>query len=166
MAWLTASRHKHPVCQSSAGDTENRQNYGIFGEHRKHSYLTFCFAGNGLPPTTNKYCDFNATLMCNVMEEICNPQCPKLKIHNNINGDCIIFRYFAYNFPQLPGHTSLHCEFIWILCVFNNSLLAWRRIYDRSPNNNLSVKTKCEKVWRKGALFCSLIGHRKSPLFV
>ena len=28
----------------------------------KHTYLIFCFAGNGLPPTTNKYCDFNSTL--------------------------------------------------------------------------------------------------------
>ena len=33
-----------------------------------HSYLTFWFTGNGLAPTTNKYCDFNATHMCSVTD--------------------------------------------------------------------------------------------------
>ena len=30
----------------------------------KPSYVTIWFAGNGLAPTTNKHCDFIATLMC------------------------------------------------------------------------------------------------------
>ena len=30
----------------------------------KKSHGTFCFAGNWLAPTINKYCDFNATLTC------------------------------------------------------------------------------------------------------
>ena len=35
----------------------------------KHSYLTFWFAGNGLVPTTTKYCHFNAFLMHSVRGE-------------------------------------------------------------------------------------------------
>ena len=33
-------------------------------------------------PTTNRYYDFNANLMCGVMDEKCNLQCLKLKKHN------------------------------------------------------------------------------------
>ena len=38
----------------------------------KHSHLTIWFAGNGLAPTTNRYCGFNATLACSVMDGRCN----------------------------------------------------------------------------------------------
>ena len=37
-----------------------------FEAQRKHSYLTFWFVGNGLAPTTTKYCHFNAFLMHSV----------------------------------------------------------------------------------------------------
>ena len=38
--------------------------------------LVIWFAGNDLAPTTNKHCDFNATLTCSVMGEnaTCNVQ--------------------------------------------------------------------------------------------
>ena len=61
----------------------------------KHSYLTFWFAGNGLAPTTNRYCDINATIKCNVMDENCNLQCPKLKINIKNVQECVICLYFA-----------------------------------------------------------------------
>ena len=35
----------------------------------KHSYLTFLFVRNGLAPTTNKYCDFDATLIWSDADE-------------------------------------------------------------------------------------------------
>ena len=36
--------------------------WNILKAQWKQSYLTFRFAGDGLAPTTNEYCDFNATL--------------------------------------------------------------------------------------------------------
>ena len=36
-------------------------------------------------------------------------------------------------------YPSLHCEYIGILCVFNNSLLASHIIFDRSSDNNWSI---------------------------
>ena len=56
----------------------------LLGFHRKHSYSTFWFTGNGVAPTTNKYCDFNATLTYSVMNEKYNLQCPKLMQHYRI----------------------------------------------------------------------------------
>ena len=42
-------------------------------------------------------------------------------------------------------YLSLNCESTKIVCVFNNSLLASRKISDWSPDNNLSAKTKWQK---------------------
>ena len=47
----------------------------------KHSYPWF--AGNGLAPVANKVCGLKATLMCGAMDEKCNLQYPKWKIHNS-----------------------------------------------------------------------------------
>ena len=41
--------------------------------------------------TNHKYCDFNASLMCGVMEEKYNLQCPKLQIHNAGSNNVSIF---------------------------------------------------------------------------
>ena len=57
----------------------------------KQSHLTFWFAGNGLAPTTTKYCHFNAFLMHSVRGEKYNLQCPKLKLHKIIYGDLSFF---------------------------------------------------------------------------
>ena len=54
----------------------------------KHLYFTFSFAGNGLTPTINNYCGFTVTLTRSVMDEKCNMQCAKLKIHNIRTGVC------------------------------------------------------------------------------
>ena len=35
------------------------------------------------------------------------------------------------------------------VCVFNNSLLAWHKICDRSPDNHLIAKTKYGMAWLK-----------------
>ena len=56
---------------------------------------------------------------------------------------------FTYFTLQLPGYPSLHCGSMGILSVFNNSLLASRKICDRSPDNNLSGKTNGRDVWLK-----------------
>ena len=53
--------------------------------------------------------------------------------------ECVIYQYFAYNCPQLPGYKSLYCESMGILCVLDNSLLALHRIRNQSLNNNLST---------------------------
>ena len=57
----------------------------------KHSYLTFWFAGNGLAPTTTRYCHFNTFLMHSVRDEKYNLQCPKSKLHKIIYGDLSFF---------------------------------------------------------------------------
>ena len=54
----------------------------------KHLYFTFSFAGNGLTPTINNYYGFTVTLTRSVMDEKCNMQCAKLKIHNIRTGVC------------------------------------------------------------------------------
>ena len=42
----------------------------------EHLYLTFRFAGNGLAPTTNLYCDLYSAKDSGVMEQKYNFQCP------------------------------------------------------------------------------------------
>ena len=42
------------------------KSFEYFEAQWKHSYLTFWFAGNGLAPTTTKYCHFNAFLIHSV----------------------------------------------------------------------------------------------------
>ena len=58
----------------------------------KNSYLTFWFAGNGLAPPTNKYCDFNASLAFSVMDDKCNLQSRKLKIRSRVYTNIYISR--------------------------------------------------------------------------
>ena len=84
----------HLICARTNSWASN-ENAGDLRRHRAHydviemkyttgknmDYLTFCFAGNDLVPTTNKYHDFNAALVCSVLDENCNSQCPKLKWH-------------------------------------------------------------------------------------
>ena len=52
--------------------------WNIWKAQCQHLYQTFWFAGNGLAPASNKYCDFKATVMCSVMYIKSNFQ---LKIH-------------------------------------------------------------------------------------
>ena len=53
-----------------------------------------------------------------------------------------------------------------ILCVYNNPLFASRQICDRSPDNNLSAKTKWQNGVTQGAVYSHLASYRKSSSFV
>ena len=52
-----------------------------------------------------------------------------------------------------------------ILCVFNNSLLASRKIFDRSTDSNLSAKTQWQESVTQGAMYCHLVSYRKFASF-
>ena len=52
-----------------------------------------------------------------------------------------------------------------ILCVFNNSLLASRKICDRSSDNNLGAKTTWQKDVTQCAVYCHLVSYRKSVIY-
>ena len=68
--------------------------WNIYKSQKKHWYVTFKFAENGLAATTNTYCDFNSTLMGTVTDGRCNLQYPKLKIHDRIYRSSL-FQYLA-----------------------------------------------------------------------
>ena len=53
-----------------------------------------------------------------------------------------------------------------MLCVLSNELLVSRKIWDRSPDNNLSAKTKLQNGVAQGAVFFHLVSGRKSPSIV
>ena len=98
----------------------------------KHCNLTFWFAGNCLALNTNKYCDFNATAKCSVMDEKYNLQCPKLIIHNRMFRNMSFFNIspkISYSIQYIHPYIVNLWKFLSIL---NHSLLASRKIYDRS----------------------------------
>ena len=66
------------------------------------------------------------TIICDVRNERCSIK---------YTGMCNFF-------ITLPKMSPLHCEFMRILFVFNISLLASRKICDRSADNSLSAKAK------------------------
>ena len=100
--------------------------WNIWRVQWKHSYLTFWFDGNALAATIYKYCDFDANLMCSVMDKRCHFEWPKLKTHGNVS----IFNTSR----NLLGYPALHYVDMKILYVC-----------DLSPDNNLSAKTKRQK---------------------
>ena len=55
----------------------------------------------------NKYCDFDATVMCGVKDDKCHLQCLKLKMHNRV---CRNMSYF--NTPRRIPHLQLVTSFI------------------------------------------------------
>ena len=63
--------------------------------HYRQKYWIF-----GLAPTTNKYCDFNATLTCNVMHKKCNLRWPKLKMQ------IIMYRNVSFLWLRLKFSTT------------------------------------------------------------
>ena len=90
----------------------------IWKSQWKHSYFTFSFTGNGLAPTTNKCCDFNAILSCSVMDEKCNLQCPKLKIHHRM------YRNVSFSNVSPNGSHNFQCSRhytvnLWQFCVYS-----------------------------------------------
>ena len=87
------------------GHLYHRKNIGK--AQGKHSRLAFWLARNGLAPTTNKYCYFNATLTYIVIGEKCNLQCAKFKIHNGLYSNAS-FSIRLLQFTQPPEYPSLH----------------------------------------------------------
>ena len=76
----------------------------------------FWFAGNGLPPTTNKYCDFKSKLRCSAMDEKWNFQCPKLNIYKMIFRNVSFFNTspkISHNFQDIH-HYIIN---LWKFCV-------------------------------------------------
>ena len=76
--------------------------------------------------------------------------------------ECVIIIYCAVNRLQPPWYPSLHCESMKIMCVFNNSLLATRKICHQSHDNNLTAKAKCYNGVTQFAISCRLLSYRKS----
>ena len=119
-----------------------QKGWNIWKVQWNHSYLIFWFAGNGMAPMTNMYCNFNATLVCGVMEEKCNMQCPKLKRHNRVLRNVSFF----YTSPKLlPNIQDIHhyivnvCEFcvsIIILHWHHTKFATGRRITIWAQNQN------------------------------
>ena len=69
----------------------------------KHSYLTIWFAGIGLAPTTHRYCGFNATLACSVMDERCNT-------HTCIYIDIYVYMHtHLINIIQYDSYLTIFC---------------------------------------------------------
>ena len=92
--------------------------WNILKAQGKHSYSTFRCAGNGLAPTTNKYCDLNATLTCSVMDEKYNFQYPKLKTHNRMYRSLSFFN----NSPKISHNFhGIHHYIVnlWTFCVYS-----------------------------------------------
>ena len=83
-----------------------------FEAQRSHSYLTFWFAGNGLAPTTTKYCHFNAFLMHSVRGEKHNLQCPKLKPHKITYGDLPFFNT-SHKIPHWFQGIHRYIIYLW-----------------------------------------------------
>ena len=50
--------------------------------------------------------------------------------------------------------------------MLSNELIVSRKIWDRSPYNNLSAKTKLENAVTQGAVFFHLVSSRKSASIV
>ena len=111
-------------CQAWCND--HHTYYYIWNELWTHSFLTFWFAGNGLAPTTNRYCDFYTTFMCNVVDEKYNLLCPKSKMYRGM----YIFLYFLYSFDSCIKVTILVCvwcqaispdqnvQYVYVHCTF------------------------------------------------
>ena len=102
----------------------------------RETHVAFRFVGNGLAPTTNKYCDINATLTCSdswdyytfivvsgVMDEKCNLQCSKWEIHNRMYRSVAVFNILpkiSHNFPQHHYFGTL-----WKFCAYS-IIYYWR----------------------------------------
>ena len=114
-------------------------------------------AGKSLALATNKYYDFNTTLMCSCINEKCNLQCPKLNMQNRMYRSVSFFNTslkIPHDFQGIH-----HCIVnLWnIVRAFNNGLLASHKICYRLPYNNLSDKTKWQKGVAQAAAFCHFV---------
>ena len=105
-------RHRNDVLGSDWYTTEEIWN--IWKARSKHLCLICWFSGNGSAPTTNKYCDFNATLKSSSMDEKGYLQCPNIKIHS------VIYRTVSFydTLPKVPSISRLSFITLWIHCHY------------------------------------------------
>ena len=80
--------------------------------------------------------------------------------------ECIGMCHFFMFHLKVPRVSIVTLYINGILCMFNNSLLASRKICDRSPDTNLSNKPKCQKGVTQSVVSCQLESYRKSASFV
>ena len=122
----------------------------------KHPYLRFWLDRKVVAPTANKCCHLNLTISCSVMEENCNLQCLKLKLHNTIRKN-IIFNTSPKMSHIFPGNNFHNVKMWEYFCVFNNLLLTSRTICLWLPDDNLSSQKMTEKNATQCAVFCHLL---------
>ena len=90
--------------------------WNIWKSQWKHSYLTLKFAGNGLESTTNKCCDFNATITCSVMVKM---QLAIFEIKDNEIYRNVSFMILRLKLPKTSGLSiiALCCESVIFLRI-------------------------------------------------
>ena len=116
----------------------------------KHSFFLFRFAECGLAPTTTHILWQYATLTCSVIDEKCNLQSSKSKIHNRIYRNVSFFKTSEFSKLKLPSASTVSLITLWIYGNFMYSIIRYwyhAKFVDRSPDNNLSAITKYRKVW-------------------
>ena len=127
--------------------------WNIWRAQWKHSLRTFWFAGNGLAPTTSKYCYFNATLTGDVMDENCNLQYPKLKLYNTIYRNMPYFDTWlkmTHNFQNIH-HCIAH---VWEFCM--HSMIRYWHHAQCGIGRQISIwalKQNGRTVWLKVSYF-------------
>ena len=142
-----------------------RQKYGIFGKHYANIRI-WLFAGSGLAPTTNKYCDFTTTITWNVMDEKCNLQCRKIKIHNTIYRNVSFFNILPKISNSFQG---IHHYNVSPWNLFGYSLIHYWHHAEFSTNRQITVWGLLQngwKVWLKDEISCCLASQPKSASLV
>ena len=89
----------------------------------------------------NHFWEFN--LLCNVMNEKWDLQCPQLKMHDRISRT-VSFLTLCLKFS---GYPSLQGESMGILCLFDNLLLASHKSCGQSSAYNFNAKLNGRNVW-------------------
>ena len=128
----------------------------------KDSYMTFLMTRNCFARTTNNYCDPSATFTCGINNENC--KVPKILKKKIITIECPGMSFFdtVRNIPTTSRVSIFTFIVLWIyeiVCVFNGSLLASRKICGCGwlPVKILSIEMK----WQKGVTqICSISSFR------
>ena len=113
--------------------------------------LDIWFVGNGLAPITVKYCYFNATLMCSIVDE---------RKRYTIECTEICNFWYLYTLKTINNFQSIR-HYIMNLCVpwFDTGI---RENFVGSTDNNRMAITKWQNVVVQGAAPCHLVYYRKS----
>ena len=113
------------------------------------------FVGNGLASTTNKYCYFNATLTCSIVDE---------RKRYTIECTEMCNFWYLYTLKTFNNFQSIR-HYIMKLCVpwFD---IGTRENFVGSTGNNRIAITKWQNVVAQGATPCHLVSYQKSTSFV